>query len=174
MMISPASNSSNLNRREAFQTVGASAALSVASSAVGLPGSALAKTTAANQLERTTTGFWPNGARLAVSFSLMFEGGGQPISGAGGVIPDPIEKGIPDLPTNAFFAYGHYEGIPRVLDLMDKHGIKLSSFMIGKAVDCHLAGGIAERHHRAIRVHCVCRQRLDSHDDLVDKRRQRK
>ena len=30
MMISPASNSSNLNRREAFQTVGASAALSVA------------------------------------------------------------------------------------------------------------------------------------------------
>jgi peptidoglycan/xylan/chitin deacetylase (PgdA/CDA1 family) len=65
----------------------------------------------------------------------MFEGGGQPISGAGGAIPDRIEKGVPDLPTNAFFAYGHYEGIPRVLDLMDKHGIKLSSFMIGKAVE---------------------------------------
>ena len=29
--------------------------------------------------------FWPNNARLAVSFSLMFEAGGQPISGAGGV-----------------------------------------------------------------------------------------
>jgi hypothetical protein len=53
----------------------------------------------------TTSTFWPNGARLAVSLSLMFEGGGQPISGAGGVIPDPIEKGVPDLPTNAFFAY---------------------------------------------------------------------
>jgi hypothetical protein len=52
----------------------------------------------------TTTAFWPNGARLAVSLSLMFEGGGQPISGAGGVIPEPIEKGVPDLPTNAFFA----------------------------------------------------------------------
>jgi hypothetical protein len=52
----------------------------------------------------TNPGFWPNGARLAVSFSLMFEGGGQPISGAGGVIPDSIEKGVPDLPTNAFFA----------------------------------------------------------------------
>jgi hypothetical protein len=83
----------------------------------------------------TTSAFWPNGARLAVSLSLMFEGGGQPISGAGGVIPAPIAKGVPDLPTNAFFAYGHYEGIPRVLDLMDKHGIKLSSFMIGKAVE---------------------------------------
>ena len=30
--------------------------------------------------------FWPNGARMAVSLSLMFEGGGQPISGAGGFI----------------------------------------------------------------------------------------
>jgi len=29
------------------------------------------------------TSTWPNGARLAVSFSLMFEAGGQPISGAG-------------------------------------------------------------------------------------------
>ena len=40
------------------------------------------------------TSTWPNGARLAVSFSLMFEAGGQPISGAGGVIPDPIQHGI--------------------------------------------------------------------------------
>ncbi len=52
------------------------------------------------------TSTWPDGARLAVSFSLMFEAGGQPISGAGGVIPDPIQQGIPDLPTNAFFEYG--------------------------------------------------------------------
>jgi hypothetical protein len=50
--------------------------------------------------------FWPNDAGLAVSFSLMFEAGGQPISGAGGVIPDPIERGLPDLPTNTFFQYG--------------------------------------------------------------------
>src|SRR5260221_6485906 len=69
---------------------------------------------------------WPHRARLAVSFSLMFEAGGQPISGAGGVIPDPIRQGLPDLPTNAFFEYGVYEGIPRILDLFDKHDIKLS------------------------------------------------
>jgi peptidoglycan/xylan/chitin deacetylase (PgdA/CDA1 family) len=150
-MISPTSNSSNLNRREAIHTVGASAALAVASATVGRPGSTLAATTTTNQSERTATDFWPNGARLAVSFSLMFEGGGQPISGAGGVIPDPIEKGVPDLPTNAFFAYGYYEGIPRVLDLMDKHGIKLSSFMIGKAVETSpdLAQEIVRRGHEA-------------------------
>ncbi len=95
--------------------------------------------------------FWPNGARLAVSFSLMFEAGGQPISGAGGVIPDPIEHGVPDLPTNAFFQYGVYEGIPRLLDLFDRHQVKISSFMIGRAVDRapELAREIVRRGHEA-------------------------
>ena len=95
--------------------------------------------------------FWPDGARLAVSFSLMFEAGGQPISGAGGVIPDPIVDGLPDLPTNAFFQYGVYEGIPRLLDLFDAHRIKFSSFMIGQAVDKapDLAAEIVRRGHEA-------------------------
>jgi peptidoglycan/xylan/chitin deacetylase (PgdA/CDA1 family) len=95
--------------------------------------------------------FWPGGARLAVSFSLMFEGGGQPISGAGGPIPEPIQNGLPDLPTNAFFAYGPNEGIPRILDLMDKHDIKLSSFMIGQAIEKapDLAKEIVRRGHEA-------------------------
>src|SRR5258708_21976189 len=124
-MIDPAQKPPHLNRREALQTVGVTVALATAAN--GLTGTASAAT-AIDASGRNAGGFWPNGARLAVSLSLMFEGGGQPISGAGGVIPDPIEKDVPDLPTNAFFAYGHYEGIPRVLDLMDKHGIKLSSF----------------------------------------------
>ncbi|KDR26150.1 polysaccharide deacetylase family protein [Caballeronia grimmiae] len=96
-------------------------------------------------------GFWPNGARLAISVSMMFEGGGQPISGAGGLIPEPIAKGVPDLPTNAYFAYGHYEGIPRALDLFDKHGIKVSSFMIGEAIKKapQLAQEIVRRGHEA-------------------------
>jgi peptidoglycan/xylan/chitin deacetylase (PgdA/CDA1 family) len=150
-MINPASHSPQFNRREALREVGATAALAVASGAGGLSGAASAATTTINESDRNAAGFWPNGARLAVSFSLMFEGGGQPISGAGGVIPDPIEKGVPDLPTNAFFAYGHYEGIPRVLDLMDKHGIKLSSFMIGKAVETSpdIAQEIVRRGHEA-------------------------
>jgi peptidoglycan/xylan/chitin deacetylase (PgdA/CDA1 family) len=98
-----------------------------------------------------TEPFWPNDARLAVSFSLMFEAGGQPISGAGGVISDPIEKGLPDLPTNAFFQYGVYEGVPHILNLMDKHQVKLSSFMIGQAVEKapDLAREIVNRGHEA-------------------------
>jgi len=139
------------SRRGTLQTIGATAVLAVASGTGGLSGSAEAATQATNESDRAGPAFWPNAARLAVSLSLMFEGGGQPISGASGVIPDPIGKGIPDLPTNAFFAYGHYEGIPRLLDLMDKHGIKLSSFMIGKAVETSpdIAREIVRRGHEA-------------------------
>jgi len=150
-MFNPARRPSKFNRRQALRTVGASAALVAAPSADDLTGGVRAETPVIEVSDHVGPEFWPNGARLAVSLSLMFEGGGQPISGAGGVIPDPIKKDVPDLPTNAFFAYGHYEGIPRLLDLMDKHGIKLSSFMIGKAVETSpdLAREIVRRGHEA-------------------------
>src|SRR5216683_3178296 len=76
--------------------------------ALTLPGAAISRTAEPRPTKeiQMPDAVWPNGARLAVSFSLMFEAGGQPISGAGGVIPDPIQQGIPDLPTNAFFEYG--------------------------------------------------------------------
>src|SRR6266478_6131633 len=123
--------------------------------ALTLPAAAISQTANLNPTKEIpmseASSSWPNGARLAVSFSLMFEAGGQPISGAGGVIPDPIQQGLPDLPTNAFFEYGVYEGIPRILDLFDKHKIKLSSFMIGHAVDKapDLAREIVKRGHEA-------------------------
>src|SRR6266404_7926866 len=149
MMRNPATVPSRLSRREAIQSVGASTALAAAG-AIGLADHANAEPIS-TKLERQTSGFWPGGARLAVSFSLMFEAGGQPISGAGGVIPDPIQQGLPDLPTNAFFEYGVYEGIPRILDLLDKHKIKMSSFMIGRAVEKapDLAREIVKRGHEA-------------------------
>ncbi len=93
--------------------------------------------------------FWKNGARLCITVSMQFEAGGQPISGASGLIPDPIKPGFPDLPTNSFFDYGIQEGIPRMLDLFDKHGIKVTSFMVGEAIDKNpeLAGEIFRRGH---------------------------
>ena len=132
----------NIRRRDALKLIGAAGVGVAASPAHSL---------ITKEHQMTDTAFWPNDARLAVSFSLVFEAGGQPISGAGGVIPDPIDKGLPDLPTNAFFQYGVYEGIPRILDLMDKHQVKLSSFMIGQAVDKapDLAKEIVRRGHEA-------------------------
>src|SRR3954447_24115280 len=95
--------------------------------------------------------FWPNGARLAVTVSMQFEAGGQPVSGAPGPVSEPIEPGYPDLPQNSFYEYGVTEGIPRMLDLFDKHDIRVTSFMIGEAVDKHpeLAREIVRRGHEA-------------------------
>jgi peptidoglycan/xylan/chitin deacetylase (PgdA/CDA1 family) len=95
--------------------------------------------------------FWPGDARLAVTVSMQFEAGGQPISGAPGPVSDPIEPGYPDLPQNSFYDYGVREGIPRMLDLFDKHDIKVTSFMIGEAVDKapELAREIVRRGHEA-------------------------
>src|SRR5271170_114001 len=95
--------------------------------------------------------FWPNGARLAVSVSVQFESGGQPISGAGGPIGEPILPGFPDLGQNSFYEYGVREGMPRLLDLLDKHDIKMTSFMVGDAVRRRpdLAAEIVSRGHEA-------------------------
>src|SRR6204780_537595 len=130
--------------------LGASAVLNTRMAAADGPKPALSGSNVENPMN-SGKGFWPNEARLAVSISLMFEGGGQPISGAGGPIPEPIDKGVPDLPTNAFFAYGHYEGIPRALNLFDKHKIKASCFMIGNAIEQapELAQEIVRRGHEA-------------------------
>jgi hypothetical protein len=43
------------------------------------------------------SGFWLDGTRIAVSVSIQFEAGGQPVSGAGGPITEPILPGFPDL-----------------------------------------------------------------------------
>jgi peptidoglycan/xylan/chitin deacetylase (PgdA/CDA1 family) len=95
--------------------------------------------------------FWPDGARLAVTVSTQFEAGGQPLSGAGGPISEPILPGFPDLGQNSFYEYGAREGMPRILDLLDKHSIKMTSFMIGDAVRAHpdLAAQIVRRGHEA-------------------------
>jgi peptidoglycan/xylan/chitin deacetylase (PgdA/CDA1 family) len=98
-----------------------------------------------------TESFWPCGSRLAVSVSMQFEAGGQPISGAVGPITEPVLEGYPDLGQNSFYEYGAREGVPRILDLLDKHGIRMSSFMIGDAVRRHpdIAAEIVKRGHEA-------------------------
>ena len=97
------------------------------------------------------TEFWPGGARLTVTVSMQFEAGGQPISGAGGPITEPILAGFPDLGQNTFYEYGAREGVPRLLDLFDRHDIKITSFMIGDAVRRHpdVAAMIVDRGHEA-------------------------
>jgi peptidoglycan/xylan/chitin deacetylase (PgdA/CDA1 family) len=96
------------------------------------------------------TAFWPNGARIAVSASLMLEAGGQNLFRSDPLF-GPMPDGYMDLPTNSWFEYGAVEGIPRLLDLFDKHGVKATSFMVGTAVEKHpdVAREIVARGHEA-------------------------
>jgi peptidoglycan/xylan/chitin deacetylase (PgdA/CDA1 family) len=138
-----------MNRRKFITTTSVGAtALAVRPIASRASGS---KMTYSQAKPGNSTSFWPENARLAISISLQFEAGGQPISGAAGLIPDPIEKGYPDLATNSYFDYGIQEGIPRLLNLLDKYQIKATSFMVGQAVDKfpELAREIVERGHEA-------------------------
>jgi peptidoglycan/xylan/chitin deacetylase (PgdA/CDA1 family) len=83
--------------------------------------------------------FWPDGIRLVISISMQFEAGGQPAKGTDSPFPkvDFPENISSDAAANTWFAYGYREGIPRMLDLWDRHGIKVTSHMIGEAVQRH-------------------------------------
>ena len=97
--------------------------------------------------------FWPEGIRLVISISMQFEAGGQPAKGTDSPFPkvDFPESVRSDPAANAWFAYGYREGIPRMLNLWDRHGIKVTSHMIGEAVQRHpeLAREIVARGHEA-------------------------
>jgi Polysaccharide deacetylase len=97
--------------------------------------------------------FWPDGIKLPVSISMQFEAGGQPPKGTDSPFPKvDFPAGVPaDLAANTWFAYGYREGIPRMLDLWDRHGIKVTAHIIGEAAKQHpkLAREIVERGHEA-------------------------
>lgn len=94
--------------------------------------------------------FWPDGARLVISVSMQFEAGAQPERGASGPFP-PLDPQYADLPMQTWYKYGINEGIPRMLDLWDRRGIKVTSHMVGQAVERTpaLAREIVERGHEA-------------------------
>jgi peptidoglycan/xylan/chitin deacetylase (PgdA/CDA1 family) len=97
--------------------------------------------------------FWPDETRLVISISMQFEAGGQPLKGTDSPFPEvDFPPGVPsDAAANTWFAYGYREGIPRMLDLWDRHGVKVTSHMIGEAARRQpgLARKIVERGHEA-------------------------
>ena len=81
---------------------------------------------------------------------MQFEAGAQPDRGAGSPFP-PIDPKSPDLPVQKWYEYGFKEGIPRLLDLWDRVGIKVTSHNVGQAVERRpeLAKENVERGHEA-------------------------
>src|SRR5882672_2038004 len=94
--------------------------------------------------------FWPDGARLAVSISMQMEAGAQPLRGAESPMPK-IDPMYPDLPATKWYEYGFKEGLPRLLDMFDRRQVKVTSHMVGAAVDQHpeVAKEIVQRGHEA-------------------------
>jgi len=94
--------------------------------------------------------FWPNGARMVISVSMQMEAGAQPSSGAESPMPK-IDPKYPDLPATKWYEYGYKEGLPRLMDMFDRRQVKVTSHMVGAAVDLHpaLAKEIVQRGHEA-------------------------
>jgi peptidoglycan/xylan/chitin deacetylase (PgdA/CDA1 family) len=92
--------------------------------------------------------FWPGGARLVVSISMQMEAGAQPESGAESPLPK-IDPRYPDIAATRWYEYGFKEGLPRLLDMFDRRNVKVTSHMVGAAVEKHpaLAKEIVQRGH---------------------------
>lgn len=92
---------------------------------------------------------WADGSRLVISVSMQFEGGGEPERGFDSPFPPNLKEGFTDLPAKTWFQYGYKEGIPRLLNLWDKYGIKVTSHTIAEAArhSPELAREIVKRGH---------------------------
>jgi peptidoglycan/xylan/chitin deacetylase (PgdA/CDA1 family) len=116
-------------------------------------GAALAAPALSRALAQPAPAGWPNGARLAVSVTMMVEADGeQPELMQPGPPGTPqASQRFPNLPLIGLRRYGAIEGIPRLLDLFDRQAIKVSSFMIGASVAAHpeAAREIVRRGHEA-------------------------
>ena len=95
-----------------------------------------------------TDGFWPGGARLVISISMQMEAGAQPESGAESPLPK-IGPKYPDIAATKWYEYGFKEGLPRLLEMFDRRNVKVTSHMLGAAVEKHpaLAKEIVQRGH---------------------------
>jgi peptidoglycan/xylan/chitin deacetylase (PgdA/CDA1 family) len=94
--------------------------------------------------------FWPNGARMVISVSMQMEAGAEPLSGAESPMPR-IDPRYPDHPATKWYDYGFKEGLPRLLDMFDRRNVRVTSHMVGAAVEKHpeLAREIVQRGHEA-------------------------
>ena len=81
-----------------------------------------------------TDPFWPDKARLVISISMQMEAGAQPGSGAESSLPR-IDPKYPDIAATKWYEYGFKEGLPRLLEMFDRRKVKVTSHMVGAAVE---------------------------------------
>src|SRR6266480_4389542 len=119
--------------------------------AFGAPVTASPQTAQGRTMQTNNTDpFWPDKARLVISISMQMEAGAQPESGAESPLPW-IDPEYPDMAATKWYEYGFKEGLPRLLDMFDRRKVKVTSHMVGAAVEKHraLAKEIVQRGHEA-------------------------
>jgi peptidoglycan/xylan/chitin deacetylase (PgdA/CDA1 family) len=87
---------------------------------------------------------------MVISVSMQMEAGAQPSTGTESPMPK-IDPKYPDLPATKWYEYGYKEGLPRLMDMFDRRQVKVTSHMVGAAVDLQpaLAKEIVQRGHEA-------------------------
>ena len=102
-----------------------------------------------NAKNEAITSHWPNQAQLVISISMQFETGGQSAGAESPFSGNPLPVGQPDLPAESWYRYGAKEGLLRMLDLWNKHHIKVTSHVVGEAAIKYpeLAKAIAHQGH---------------------------
>ena len=85
---------------------------------------------------------WPGGARVAISFLVAYEEGseyslldGDPHREPTGDVASPVPLDQRDLINESFFEYGSRVGVWRLLELFDRHQMKVSFFCSALALE---------------------------------------
>src|SRR6266852_2067013 len=117
--------------------------------AFGAPVTAYPQTAQRGTMQTNNTDpFWPDKTRLVISISMQMEAGAQPESDAESPLPK-IDPKYPDIAATKWYEYGFKEGLPRLLEMFDRRKVKVTSHMVGAAVEKHpaLAKEIVQRGH---------------------------
>ncbi|RXK37205.1 hypothetical protein M231_05495 [Tremella mesenterica] len=88
---------------------------------------------------------WPNGAKIAVSFTHNYEEGGEStlwngddrsIASLHELLPNrEAQIGKRDFLVESMYEYGARQGFPRLLKLFDKYGFKFTTWVVARAAE---------------------------------------
>jgi len=97
---------------------------------------------------------WPAGRPLAVSISVMLEGWAEGSAPGIGPMGNPLKPGVADLQALSWAEYGPKVGAQRLLDLLDRAGVRAVFYTSGVVAERYpdLLAAIASRGH-AVAAH---------------------
>src|SRR5271155_1872307 len=86
---------------------------------------------------------WPSDRPLAVSVAVMLEGWATPDAPGIGPMGNPLKPGTVDLQARSWSDYGAKVGAWRLLDLLDREGVRAVFYTSGVVADRYPALAVA-------------------------------